>query len=103
MSGVSAGRIIHAVIDRTFVDEKGIRWIVDYKTSIPRNGEDLQAFLAAETERYRPQLAVYAELFLRLEPKNPVRAGLYFPMLDIWKDVESGQEGQLTELSQSES
>ncbi|MFA7536303.1 MAG: PD-(D/E)XK nuclease family protein, partial [Desulfuromonadales bacterium] len=88
LSGVSNGQIIHAVVDRTFIDEEKTRWIIDYKTSEPRAGEDLQAFLAAEGQRYRPQLAAYAELFRQLAPHDPVRAGLYFPLIDAWYEVE---------------
>ena len=32
----SAGNCAEGVIDRTFVDENGVRWIIDYKTSEPR-------------------------------------------------------------------
>lgn len=87
LSGVIGGKIVHAIIDRTFVDADGVRWIIDYKTSEPRQGEGREAFLAAEAERYLPQLAAYAELFRRLEPHNPVRAGLYFPLVDGWREV----------------
>ena len=48
------------VIDRTFVD-RGVRWVVDYKTS-RHEGDDLTATLQAEAERHRPQLERYARL-----------------------------------------
>ncbi len=43
------------VIDRSFIDADGRRWIVDYKTS-PHAGTDVEAFLDREEERYRAQL-----------------------------------------------
>ncbi len=87
LSGCLAGRVVHAIIDRTFV-EGGIRWIVDYKTSEPRAGDDLADFLAAESERYRPQLETYAELCRRLEPGREVRSALYFPLCDGWVELD---------------
>ena len=86
LSGVSAGQVVHAIIDRTFVADD-VRWVVDYKTSEPRHGEALPAFLSGEGERYRVQLATYAELFRSLEPHRPVRAALYFPLIDAWHEI----------------
>lgn len=87
LSGVVEKRIVHAVIDRTFVDGD-TRWIIDYKMSEPRQGETMKTFIENEKERYTPQLAVYADLFRRLEPNRPVRTGLYFPLVDGWCEVE---------------
>jgi ATP-dependent helicase/nuclease subunit A len=84
LSGVRAGHIINAVIDRTFVAD-GTRWVVDFKTS-PHEGGDLAAFLDAEALRYEAQLKRYAHLARALGPE-PVRAGLYFPLLAAWREV----------------
>ncbi|HET7921150.1 MAG TPA: 3'-5' exonuclease, partial [Gammaproteobacteria bacterium] len=80
------GRLLTGVIDRTFVDNDGTRWIVDYKTS-RHEGADLDAFLAREAERYRVQLAGYARL-MRLREQRPIRAGLYFPLLGRFHAVD---------------
>ena len=73
----------HYVIDRTFVDEAGVRWIIDYKT-----GEhldlDREAFLDQEQERYRGQLDNYARIVRRLESR-PIRLALYFPLFAEWR------------------
>ncbi|AMV72258.1 UvrD-helicase domain-containing protein [Desulfuromonas carbonis] len=82
-----AGPALAGVVDRTFVDESGVRWVVDYKTSEPPPGENPDAFFAAEVDRYRSQLACYAQLFQGLEPERKIRAGLYFPLSDIWREV----------------
>jgi ATP-dependent exoDNAse (exonuclease V) beta subunit len=74
LSGVRGGRIVNAVIDRTFVTADGIRWVVDFKTS-PHEGGDLPTFLEEEVKRYQPQLQRYASLARELGPE-PVRAGL---------------------------
>ena len=75
---------MHAVIDRSFVDSGGTRWIVDYKTG-RHEGGDVERFLDQEQERYRPQLERYAVLMSALEPR-PTRLGLYFPALRGWRE-----------------
>jgi hypothetical protein len=77
---------VSVAIDRTFVDERGTRWIVDYKTGTHEGG-DLEAFLDRERERYRPQLARYATLMRGLDSR-PIRLGLYFPLLNGWREWE---------------
>ncbi len=76
------GGLIEAVLDRTFIDGAGTRWIVDFKTSEPGRAP-LDAFLAAEVERYREQLERYARLLRMLEDR-PLALGLYFPSCDGW-------------------
>ncbi len=68
------------VIDRTFVDAEGTRWIVDFKTST-HEGADLPGFIAQEQQRYTAQLASYCEIMRHLDPR-PVRAALYLPLID---------------------
>jgi ATP-dependent helicase/nuclease subunit A len=86
ISGIVDGQLIHAVVDRTFVDEDGTRWIIDYKSS-EGQGRTRDAFLKGEMERYRSQVTAYARLFRQMEPERPLRAGLYFPLLDDWREV----------------
>lgn len=71
------------VIDRTFVAEDGVRWIVDYKTGDHLDG-DREAFLDREQERYRTQLEGYARLLQALESR-PIRLALYFPLFSDWR------------------
>jgi hypothetical protein len=88
VSGHSGGAIVRAVFDRSFIDEQGIRWVIDYKTS-RHSGGGLEAFLEREVERYRPQLERYALLARRLGPE-PVRVGLYFPLMRAWREWDPG-------------
>ena len=85
LSGMVEGELRNVVIDRSFVDG-GIRWIVDYKTSV-HAGSGLAEFLAREMERYAPQLRLYATLARALGPE-PVRAALYFPWLQEFREFE---------------
>jgi ATP-dependent exoDNAse (exonuclease V) beta subunit len=84
VTGRVGGELVSAVIDRSFVDEAGVRWIVDYKTS-RHEGAGLETFLSSEQERYRPQLERYASLVQKLG-SEPVRLGLYFPLLGAWRE-----------------
>ncbi len=70
------------VIDRTFRDAHGRRWIVDFKTGV-HEGAQREAFLDRELERYRPQLASYAAAF----PGEDVGLGLYFPLMRAWREL----------------
>jgi len=73
-------------IDRSFVDAQGVRWIVDWKTS-RHEGGDREAFLDSELARYRPQLERYAQAMESLEPGRKLKVGLYFPLLDAWREI----------------
>ena len=83
LTGVINRKIINGVIDRTFVDEKGIRWIIDYKTSYHEGGS-LKNFLNDEKERYKDQLERYAALVLSGGEKKEIKKGLYYPALSGW-------------------
>ncbi len=84
LSGRWHGEVARVVIDRSFIDEEGVRWIIDYKTS-QHIGGGREEFLDREVERYRSQLQRYAELAKGLGPE-PVRLGLYFPLMRAWRE-----------------
>jgi ATP-dependent exoDNAse (exonuclease V) beta subunit len=85
LTGIAAGRLQSVKVDRSFIDAAGDRWVIDYKTS-RHEGADLEGFLARELERYRGQLQTYAALARALGPQ-PVRAGLYFPLLGAFREM----------------
>lgn len=85
LTGVHEGVIASIVIDRCFV-ERGVRWIVDYKTST-HEGTQLEEFIDVQTQRYTPQLRRYAALARRLG-SEPVRGALYFPLLGKFVEIE---------------
>ena len=96
LCGIVDGEIVSVRIDRTFVDDAGVRWIVDYKTG-SHEGTGLEAFLDNERERYRRQLELYRRIFSAMDDR-PVRAALYFPLLNGWREVEPepAQAGKAT-------
>ncbi|MFK7856100.1 MAG: UvrD-helicase domain-containing protein [Granulosicoccus sp.] len=79
------------VIDRTFVDETGVRWIVDFKTGDHAGGQ-AEKFLDSEQERYADQLNRYADIMRRIDDR-PIKVGLYFPMLKGWREWEPQGSG----------
>jgi ATP-dependent helicase/nuclease subunit A len=85
LTGIAGGRLRSVVIDRCFVDEQGVRWVIDYKSS-RHEGGGLEEFLAQEIERYAEQLSSYVALARSLGPE-PVRAALYFPLLGAFREL----------------
>ena len=77
------GEILRGLIDRTFIDEHGVRWVIDFKTST-HEGAGLEQFLDEQQRRYRDQMERYARILQTLG--QPVRMGLYFPLLDEWRE-----------------
>ncbi|MCH8262738.1 MAG: UvrD-helicase domain-containing protein [Proteobacteria bacterium] len=84
LTGVHTGKVISIKIDRTFVDQDGTRWIIDYKTS-RHEEEDVDAFLDQQQERYKEQLEKYGAL-MELHDDRPMKLGLYFPLLQGWRE-----------------
>lgn len=85
LTAVIDGVVQSLRIDRSFVDSAGLRWIVDWKTS-SHEGGDLDAFLDNELARYTEQLRRYSLVMKRYDGR-PQRVGLYFPLLDAWREL----------------
>ena len=85
LTGYVNGNFKNVILDRTFVDENGIRWIVDYKTGTTDGNID--DFLDNEVQRYRNQLMQYKIIMSGCDSR-PIRLGLYFPLFAQWREVE---------------
>ena len=88
LTGMQNGSLVNIAIDRTFVDDQNIRWIIDFKTG-GHDGADMEAFLDNERKRYSAQLETYATLLNAMQVEShtsPIRLGLYFPMLKGWRE-----------------
>jgi ATP-dependent helicase/nuclease subunit A len=85
LTGIAFGRLQSVIIDRSFIDEHGVRWVIDFKTSSHAGG-DTEAFLERELERYRAQLESHSQLARALGPE-PVRAALYLPLLGAFREL----------------
>jgi len=86
LSGLVAGELLHATLDRSFI-ENGRRWIVDYKLAASPSA-DPGTFLAQQAALYRPQLERYARLATALD-RRPVRCALYFPFWSGWLELDT--------------
>lgn len=78
----------HYMIDRTFIDETGSRWIIDYKISQPLDQKNVAEFLIQEQTKYEKQLKNYAKALLALDPTTPIKLALYFPLFKGWIEIK---------------
>jgi ATP-dependent helicase/nuclease subunit A len=86
LTGILDGKRTNIAIDRTFIDDEGIRWIIDFKTG-NHEGADVDAFLDNEVKRYATQLTTYAKLVSAMSAEIvPIKLGLYFPLLGGWRE-----------------
>ncbi len=80
----SENETAHIIIDRTFIDKAdNTRWIIDYKTSQPKDDETLDQFLQSQKALYQTQLENYAKAIAQME-NLPIKLGLYFPLCKSW-------------------
>ena len=88
ISVVGESGVERLVIDRTFIDTNGDRWVIDYKTS-SHEGGGLEAFLESEVARYREQLQRYRTAMEKMHPDEHIRIALYFPLLSVFREIDS--------------
>ena len=77
VSGIIHGQLVNLVVDRTFIDAHGKRWIIDYKSGYHAGG-DPAGFFQQEAMRYSTQLDRYRRLLAALGPQ-PIQCALYLP------------------------
>lgn len=75
ISSCTADTLGFHVVDRTFIDHEGCRWVIDYKTSLPAGGESLADFIARMKTLHAAQLRRYRRLFALMENRR-VRTAL---------------------------
>ena len=82
VTGVVDGVVVNGILDRLVVDDTGLVWVVDYKTS-EHEGADSGEFLDEKMEFYRAQLDRYAVLIGAMRGVDPasIRRMLYFPLM----------------------
>ena len=87
ITAIIDNKVKHLIIDRSFIDENGVRWIIDYKSASPQPGQAIDDFIHSQTSKYRSQLADYAKALSQLE-NRPCQCALYFPycgLFHAWK------------------
>jgi len=83
LSYLHDNEIQRVIIDRSFIDENNTRWIIDYKTSTPKEQEAINDFLQDQKQEYESQLEKYAGIIAQTE-NRPIQLGLYFPLCGAW-------------------
>lgn len=78
------GDVKNLIVDKTFIDEAGMRWIIDFKTTTFTQ-KDLHDFLANEQKKYLEKMHLYYQAMKLFDPIHPIQLGLYFPALPAWK------------------
>jgi len=84
ITGLSDNELQHVIIDRTFVDKNGTRWIIDYKTGA-HSGADIEDYLDREVLRYSLQMQKYAKIIKQIDDRD-IKLGLYFPLMRQWRE-----------------
>jgi hypothetical protein len=85
LTGLADGYLTNVIIDRTFVDAQGIRWVIDFKTS-RHEGGNLERFLDEEVERYRGQMERNVAMARALGGER-VKGALYFPLMKRFREI----------------
>lgn len=78
-------QVTNYVIDRTFVDQDNIRWIIDYKTTL-LNQKDLNFFMVNEKLKYQNKMMQYKEAMCRIDTRE-IRTALYFPAMALFMEL----------------
>ena len=77
MQEQSSGYVQTHIIDRTFIDAQGIRWIIDYKSSEVADTQSEDEFVEEQIELYSKQLQRYRNLFAE-ENNQGIKTALLF-------------------------
>ena len=66
-------------------------WIVDFKTSCPGAGNNLEDFLQMEEKKYTPQIEHYCSMLNNLinDDSQEIRAGIYLTALPLWREIKN--------------
>lgn len=91
-TGVVDGALTNIVVDRTFLDNAGNRWIIDFKSSQPPADQELDDFVTAQLRNHAAQLRRYRRLLSRVDRgaihRPRIRAALYFTALGRLVELE---------------
>ncbi len=74
------------IIDRTFIDENNIRWIIDYKTT-DETIEAVDDFIKTAKQQHLKQIENYAAAIKHFGNEK-IHAALYYPLQKIWIEWE---------------
>ena len=91
---LSNNGVSESIIDRSFVEDS-TRWVIDYKTAVPDQGQSIESFLAEQRACYEDQLRRYRRFVMSFDKKQThhveireFKAGLYFPLIQHFVHCE---------------
>ncbi|SMM98731.1 ATP-dependent DNA helicase pcrA [uncultured Candidatus Thioglobus sp.] len=70
------------IIDKLFIDDKDILWIIDFKTAEPAKNEPLAQFIKRQKTEHTEQLLFYKQALSKIYD-NPVHCALYCPSVPV--------------------
>ncbi len=80
LTTLEADQFKNVRLDRVFLDQDDILWLIDYKLVLDQN-------LTAAIDSYTPQIQQYALLLADLKPTHKLKCGLYFPLQRQWRQI----------------
>ena len=87
ITSINDTQVNDLIIDRTFIDPStDTRWIIDYKTSRMRSGEDLDEFVRRESIDHRAQMEFYREAMKKRGARS-IKCGLYFTSIGHFEHI----------------
>ncbi|MEA3470220.1 MAG: UvrD-helicase domain-containing protein [Thermodesulfobacteriota bacterium] len=83
-------RLRSGIIDLAVFDGK-TWWVVDFKTSRPKEGEKLEVFLKGEEKKYTPQIDNYRSMLKNFinDDSPEIRSGIYLTALQLWMEIKN--------------
>lgn len=89
LSGDIEGKRVQVGIDRSFVDDAGVRWLLTVRMEFQGETPDA-AMIEEDVARCRERLETGAQLVTAWERgeghPHPVRLGVYYPWLCVWRE-----------------
>ncbi|MYD45213.1 MAG: AAA family ATPase [Gammaproteobacteria bacterium] len=84
------GELLEIVIDRTFIDDADVRWIIDFKTTTMNEDFSHEELLKESEQRHGKQLSRYASIMQMCDPKT-IKCGIYYTDIPFFIEVEVPQ------------
>lgn len=88
LSGEVEGKRVQVGIDRSFIDEQGARWLLTVRMEFQGEAPDA-ALIEEDVARCRERLEAGAGLIAAIDRSegrpHPVRLGVYYPWLCVWR------------------
>lgn len=82
------GEITEIIIDRTFIDDWGVRWIIDYKTTSVNQDISHDELKEQCQQKYEDQLRKYATIMQMHDPRE-IKCAIYFTELPLLVAIDT--------------